>query len=59
MQNFYIFETYDKKGEIINRYVKECIQPKRTKIYKDILNRLNDNSNPTESILYYMDLLPF
>ena len=58
MKDLYIFETFNKEGEIINRYVKECIQPQRTKIYKDILNRLNDNSNPTESIKYYIEL-PF
>lgn len=59
MRHLYIFETFNKKGEMTNRYVKECIVPKRTKIYKDILNRLNDLSNPTESIKYYIDILPF
>jgi hypothetical protein len=58
MKDLYIFETFNKEGEITNRYSKECIQPKRTKIYKDILNMLNDNNNPTESIKYYIGL-PF
>ena len=58
MKLLYIFETLNKEGKIIDTYTRKCVIPERTKIYKDILNMLNDNSNPTESIKYYIEL-PF
>lgn len=58
MKHLYIFQAKDKDGKILSRYSQKCVQPKRTKIYKDILNRLNINNNLTESIEYYIEL-PF
>ncbi len=57
MKHLYVFQSKDKDGKILSSYTKKCIKPERTKIYKNLLNELNNN-NLTESIEYYIEL-PF
>jgi hypothetical protein len=39
----YYFTTFNENKEIIKTYVKVCSYPKRTKLYKILLNKLNRN----------------
>ena len=39
----YYFTTFNDKGELLKTYVKVCNYPKRTKLYRGLLNRLDRN----------------
>lgn len=55
MEN-YIFYIKDNDREIIKTYKKTCIKPERTKIYKNLINALNnDNENLISSVGYYIE----
>ena len=58
MKHLYIFKSVDKEGNVIDRQTKMCKAPERTKIYKELLCRLDDSNNVTELIEYYIEL-PF
>lgn len=55
MEN-YIFYIKDNNREVIKTYKKTCIKPERTKIYKNLINALNnDNENLISSVGYYIE----
>ena len=39
----YYFKTFNDKNEELKTYVKICTRPKRTKLYKNLLNLIDRN----------------